>query len=369
MALRTGGRILVDNLVAHGVELVFCVPGESFLGAIEAFREVENRVKLIVCRQEGGAANMAEAYGKMTGRPGICFVTRGPGVTNASIGLHTARQDSTPMILLIGQVGRDDLGREAFQEIDYRRMLGEVTKWVDQVDDPARIPEYVARAYSIAMAGRRGPVALVFPEDVLTELAEAADVAPAPVAEPAPTPQQMASLAELLAASERPLAIVGGSGWSEAACADLIRFAEAFELPVAAAFRCQDRMDNTHRLYVGELGTTVSPELGKRVREADLVVAIGTRLDEMTTSGYALIRPPVPDQKLVHVYPGAEELGRVFARDASDQRGGRPVPCRSRGAESHASRRDRGPGSPRRAERSRHNSPAVPSRARSISSR
>ncbi len=313
MTLRTGGRILVDNLVGHGVDLAFCVPGESFLGAIEAFREVENRVRLIVCRQEGGAANMAEAYGKLSGRPGVCFVTRGPGVTNASIGLHTARQDSTPMMLLVGQVGRDDLGREAFQEIDYRRMLGEVTKWVDQVDDPARIPEYVARAYAIAMAGRRGPVALVFPEDVLTALAEAADVAPAPVAEPAPSPAQMAALAELLTAAERPLAIVGGSGWSSEACADLIRFAEAFALPVTAAFRCQDRMDNTHRLYVGELGTTVSPELGKRVRDADLIVAIGTRLDEMTTSGYTLLRAPVPSQKLVHVHPGAEELGRVFA--------------------------------------------------------
>ena len=178
MALRTGGRILVDNLIGHGVELAFCVPGESFLGAIEAFREVENRVKLIVCRQEGGAANMAEAYGKLTGRPGVCFVTRAPGVTNASIGLHTARQDSTPMLLLIGQVGRAELGREAFQEVDFRRMLGELTKWVDQVDDPARIPEYVARAYAVAMSGRRGPVALVFPEDVLTALAETTDIAP-----------------------------------------------------------------------------------------------------------------------------------------------------------------------------------------------
>ena len=313
MALRTGGRILVDNLIGRGVELAFCVPGESFLGAIEAFREVENRVKLIVCRQEGGAANMAEAYGKLTGRPGVCFVTRAPGVTNASIGLHTARQDSTPMLLLIGQVGRAELGREAFQEVDFRRMLGELTKWVDQVDDPARIPEYVARAYAVAMSGRRGPVALVFPEDVLTALVETTDVAPTPVAEPAPSPAQMAVLAELLAAAERPLAIVGGSGWSEAACADLVCFAEAFALPVAAAFRCQDRMNNTHALYVGELGTTVSPELGKRVRDADLIVAIGTRLDEMTTSGYTLLNAPVPSQKLVHVHPGAEELGRVFA--------------------------------------------------------
>ena len=313
MALRTGGRILVDNLLAHGADTVFCVPGESFLGAIEAFREVENRMRLVVCRQEGGAANMAEASGKLSGRPGLCFVTRAPGVSNALIGLHTARQDSTPMILLIGQVGRADLGREAFQEVDYRRLLGEVTKWVDQVDDPARIPEYVARAYGIAMAGRRGPVALVFPEDVLTALAETTDVPPAPVVEPAPRAMEMTALADRLAEAERPLAIVGGSGWTEEACADLARFAEAFELPVTAAFRCQDRMDNRHTLYVGELGTSVSPELAKRVRESDLIVAIGTRLDEMTTSGYTLIEAPLPKQKLVHVHPGAEELNRVFA--------------------------------------------------------
>ena len=311
--VRTGGRILVDNLIGHGADLVFCVPGESFLGAIEALRQAENSVRLISCRQDGGAAYMAEAYGKLTGRPGICFVTRGPGVANAMIGLHTARQDSTPMLLLIGQVGRSEIGREAFQEIDYRRMLGEVTKWVDQVDEPARIPEFVARAYSIAMSGRRGPVALVFPEDVLTAVAEAIDVPAMPVAEPAPTPAEMTRLAGMLAAAERPLAIVGGSGWSEEARADLVRFCEAFSLPVAAGFRCQDRMDNTHPLYVGELGTSVSPELSRRVRTADLIVAIGERLGEMTTSGYTLIEAPLPKQALVHVHPGAEELGRVFS--------------------------------------------------------
>jgi len=313
MTLRTGGRILVDNLIAHGADLVFCVPGESFLGAIDALREVENRVRLISCRQDGGAAYMAEAYGKLTGRPGIGFVTRGPGVTNASIGLHTARQDSTPMLLLIGQVGRAEVGREAFQEIDYRKMLGEVTKAVEQVDDPARIPEFVARAWSIAMAGRRGPVALVFPEDVLTALAEAEDVPPIPIAEPGPTADQIKRLASLLSAAERPLAIVGGSGWTEDARSDLVKFAEAFSLPVAAGFRCQDRMDNEHPLYVGELGTSVSPELSKRVRAADLIVVIGERLGEMTTSGYSIIEAPVPKQTLVHVHPGAEELGRVFA--------------------------------------------------------
>jgi acetolactate synthase-1/2/3 large subunit len=310
---RTGGRILVDNLIGHGADLVFCVPGESFLGAIEAFRQVENRIKLISCRQDGGAAFMAEASGKLTGRPGICFVTRGPGVTNAMIGLHTARQDSTPMLVLIGQVGRAEIGREAFQEIDYRRMLGEVTKWVDQVDDPARIPEFVSRAYAIAMSGRRGPVALVFPEDVLTAVAEAVDVPAMPIAEPAPTPAEMTHLAALLDAAERPLVIVGGSGWTDNARADLARFAEVFSLPVAAGFRCQDRMDNDHPLYVGELGPSVSPELSRRVRTADLIVAIGERLGEMTTSAYTLIESPLPKQRLVHVHPGAEELGRVFS--------------------------------------------------------
>jgi acetolactate synthase-1/2/3 large subunit len=313
MADRTGGRILIDNLIGQGADMVFCVPGESFLGAIEALREVENRVRLIVCRQEGGAANMAEAYGKLTGRPGICFVTRGPGVANASIGLHTARQDSTPMLLLIGQVGRDMAGREAFQEVDFRRVLGELTKWVDQVEDPARIPEYVARAHAIAMSGRKGPVALVFPEDVLTELAETADVPQRPLAEPAPRAEDMSALAALLEVAERPLAIVGGSGWSESARRDLVAFAETFGLPVAAGFRCQDRMDNTHPLYVGELGTSVSPQLAQRVCDADLLLAIGDRLGEMTTSGYTLIRSPAPAQKLVHIHPGAEELGRVFA--------------------------------------------------------
>jgi acetolactate synthase-1/2/3 large subunit len=234
-------------------------------------------------------------------------------VTNASIGLHTARQDSTPMLLLIGQVGRDMIGREAFQEIDYRRMLSEVTKWVDQVDDPARIPEYVARAWSIAVAGRRGPVALVFPEDVLTALADVEDVPATLLAEPSPSALQMAAFVELLASAERPLVIVGGSGWSTEACVALARFAEKFGLPVAAAFRCQDRMDNEHPLYVGELGTSVSPQLAARVKSADLVIAIGDRLGEMTTSGYELIEAPTPRQKLVHVHPGADELARVFA--------------------------------------------------------
>lgn len=313
--LRTGGQILVDNLLAHGADTVFCVPGESFLGAIDAMRDASNRLRLFTCRHEGGAANMAEAYGKLTGRPGLCFVTRGPGVSNACIGVHTARQDSTPMILLVGQVGRGMLGREAFQEIDFRKMLSELTKWVEYADDPRRLPEIVARAYAIAMAGRKGPVAIVMPEDVLTERAEVRDALPQETPEPAPSAGQLARLVDLLAEAERPLLLLGGSGWSEAARADMTAFAEAFHLPVTVGFRCQDRMDNAHPLYVGELGTSVSPKLARRVKDADLLLVVGERLGEMTTNGYTLVEPPMPRQRLVHVHPGPEELGRVYRAD------------------------------------------------------
>ena len=315
MAPRTGGQVLVDALLARGVGTVFCVPGESFLGALDALYGASDRIRLISCRHEGGAANMAEAYGKLTGRPGICFVTRGPGATHASIGLHTARQDSTPMILFIGQVGSGMLGREAFQEIDYRRMFGEVTKWVDQVDDPDRIPEYLARAWNIAMSGRKGPVALVMPEDVLTAETGTADIPPQPIAEPAPGPEQMREVGSRLGAARRPLMIVGGSGWSPAVRGDMTAFAEKFGLPVAAGFRCQDRMDNTHPLYVGELGTSVTPELARRVKDSDLLLVAGERLGEMTTSGYTLLSAPDPKQRLIHVHAGAEELGKVYRAD------------------------------------------------------
>lgn len=315
MRKRTGGQVLIDHLISYGSEMAFCVPGESFLGALDAFYDRGDSIKLITCRHEAGAANMAEAYAKLTGRPGICFVTRGPGATHAAIGLHTARQDSTPMILFIGQVGRDMLGREAFQEIDYRRMFGEVAKHIEEVASAERLPEVIARAFAIAMQGRKGPTVVVLPEDILTGLVEAEDVPLQAFAEPAPPPSAIAAMLERLDAAERPLLIVGGSGWNSDACQDLVRFAEAFELPVVAGFRCQDRMDNTHRLYAGELGTSVTPALSERVKSADLLIVLGERLGEMTTSGYTLVASPVPVQALVHIHAGAEEIGKSIRPD------------------------------------------------------
>jgi acetolactate synthase-1/2/3 large subunit len=310
--VRTGGRILVDNLLAQGVDLAFCVPGESYLPVLDALYDVRDRLRLIVCRQEGGAAYMAEAYGKLTGRPGIVFVTRGPGATNAAIGIHTAQQDSTPLIAFVGQVGSDFVDREAFQEIDYRRMYGSIAKWVAQIDRADRIPEYVARAFRVAMSGRPGPVVLALPEDMLTAKA---DVADGPKVEPvvvAPSGAQVSALRELLAGARRPLVVTGGSGWTPAACADLARFAEANALPVACAFRNQDTFDNRHVNYAGDVGIGINPKLASRVREADVLVVIGERLGEMVTSGYTLLSSPQPKQSLVHAHPGGDELGRVY---------------------------------------------------------
>jgi acetolactate synthase-1/2/3 large subunit len=310
--VRTGGRILVDNLLAQGVDLAFCVPGESYLPVLDALYDVRERLRLIVCRQEGGAAYMAEAYGKLTGRPGIVFVTRGPGATNAAIGIHTAQQDSTPLIAFVGQVGSDFVDREAFQEIDYRRMYGSVAKWAAQIDRADRIPEYVARAFRMAMSGRPGPVVLALPEDMLVATAEATDaprVEPIPVA---PSTAQMAALRELLSGSRKPLVIAGGGGWSADACADLARFAEANALPVACAFRNQDVFDNRHANYAGDVGIALNPKLAARVREADVLLVLGERLGEMVTSGYTLLQSPRPKQALVHAHPGGEELGRVY---------------------------------------------------------
>jgi len=310
--VRTGGRILVDNLVAQGVDLAFCVPGESYLAVLDALHDARERLRLIVCRQEGGAAYMAEAYGKLTGRPGIVFVTRGPGASNAAIGIHTACQDSTPLIAFVGQVGSDFADREAFQEIDYRLMYGGVAKWAAQIDRAERIPEYVARAFRVALSGRPGPVVLALPEDMLASTAEALDasrVAPALVH---PAPEQIAAARVLLAAARQPLVVVGGSGWTPAACAALARFSEANGLPVACAFRSQDVFDNRHRNYAGDVGIGINPRLSARVRNADVLLVIGERLGEMVTSGYTLLEAPQPRQTLIHVHPGAEELGRVF---------------------------------------------------------
>src|SRR5450631_618855 len=310
--MRTGGRILVDNLLLQGADIAFCVPGESYLAVLDAMYDVRDTLRLVICRQEGGAAYMAEAYGKLTGRPGIVFVTRGPGASNAAIGIHTAQQDSTPLIVFVGQVGGDFQDREAFQEIDYRRMYGSIAKWVAEIDSPERIPEYVARAFRVATQGRPGPVVLALPEDMLASTADVDDAARIEPVAAHPSAAQIAELRERLAGSKRPLVVVGGSGWTAAACADLQRFAEANALPVACAFRAQDLFDNAHELYAGDVGIAINPKLAARVRDADVLLVAGERLGEMTTGGYTLLSVPQPAQTLIHVHPGSEELGRVF---------------------------------------------------------
>ncbi|MGG7603801.1 thiamine pyrophosphate-binding protein [Massilia sp. BKSP1R2A-1] len=307
---RTGGQILVDALHIHGVDTAFGVPGESYLDVLDALHDSD--IRFVINRQEGGAAFMAEAYGKMTGKPGICFVTRGPGATNASIGVHTAFQDSTPMILFIGQVGSDFIDREAFQEIDYRRMYGQMAKWVTQIDRADRIPEYIARAFQVATSGRPGPVVLALPEDMLVTKAAVADARRYQPVQAAPSADQIAQLRTMLAESRKPIVLLGGGSWSEQACADLARFAEANRLPVGCTFRFQDLLDNAHPNYVGDVGIGINPKLAARVKEADLVIAIGPRLGEMTTSGYSLLSSPVPRQKLVHIHADPDELGSVY---------------------------------------------------------
>jgi acetolactate synthase-1/2/3 large subunit len=307
---RTGGQILVDVLQTHGTDIVFGVPGESYLAVLDALHD--SSIRFIINRQEGGAAFMADAYGKLTGRPGICFVTRGPGATNASIGVHTAFQDSTPMILFIGQVGNDFVEREAFQEIDYRRMFGPMSKWVAQIDRADRVPEYVARAFQVATSGRPGPVVLALPEDMLIETAAVANGRAYRPVQAAPDAKQIAELRTMLAAAQRPLVLLGGSGWDNAACDAIRHFAEANRLPVACAFRFQDLFDNRHPHYIGDVGIGINPKLAQRIRNADLLIAIGPRLGEMTTGGYTLLDAPQPKQQLIHVHSGAEELGRVY---------------------------------------------------------
>ena len=307
---RHGGKLLVDQLVVHGADTVFSVPGESFLAVLDGL--YDSPIRLITCRQEAGAANMADAYGKLTGRPGIAIVTRGPGATQASVGVHTAFQDSTPLILLVGQVASDQVEREAFQEIDFRRMFGPMAKWVAQIDRADRIPEYVARAFTTACAGRPGPVVLALPEDMLTSETDVADALPFQVIQAHPGGDQVEQLRGLLERAERPLAIVGGAGWTAGAARDLRAFLEANALPAGAAFRRQDAIDNDSPSYVGDVGIGLNPKLAARVRESDLLLVVGPRLGEMTTSGYTLVEPPAPVQTLVHVHAGAEELGRVY---------------------------------------------------------
>jgi acetolactate synthase-1/2/3 large subunit len=307
---RSGGQILVDALQVHGVDTAFGVPGESYLDVLDALHD--SNIRFVINRQEGGAAFMAEAYGKLTGKPGICFVTRGPGATNASIGVHTAYQDSTPMILFIGQVGTDFMDREAFQEIDYRRMYGQMAKWVAQIDRADRIPEYIARAFQVATSGRPGPVVLALPEDMLIAQAEVADTRRYQPVQASPSAAQIDTLRSMLLEAKKPLLLLGGGTWTDEACADVQKFAEANGLPVACAFRFQDLLDNDHPQYVGDVGIGINPKLAARVKEADVLIAFGPRLGEMTTSGYSLLASPVPKQRLVHIHPDPQELGSVY---------------------------------------------------------
>jgi acetolactate synthase I/II/III large subunit len=307
---RTGGEILIDQLLAQGVEHVFCVPGESYLAALDAFHD--RPIKLTVCRQEGGATMMAEAVGKATGRPGIAFVTRGPGATNASPGIHIAKQDSTPLIVFVGQVGRSMREREAFQELDYRAVFGTMAKWATEIDDPARIPEIVSRAFFVACNGRPGPVVIALPEDMLTQRTSVPD---APKVEPVeiwPGQADMARLQKLLWASKQPIVIVGGSRWSEAACASLARFGERFAVPIASQFRREHLIDSKHPSYAGDVGLGPNPKLIARIKAADLVILIGGRMSEIPSQAYSLFEIPAPRQTFVHIHPGSEELGRVY---------------------------------------------------------
>ena len=307
---RSGGEILVDQLLIQGVERATCVPGESYLAVLDALHDAA--IDVMICRQEGGAAMMADAYGKLTGRPGICFVTRGPGASNASPGIHIAMQDSTPMIVFVGQVERGMREREAFQELDYKAVFGTMAKWAVEIDDAARIPEIIARAFRVALQGRPGPVVIALPEDVLTDMATVADAPRVEVAEPAPREVDMARLQALLAEAERPLVILGGSGWSHEARAATISFVERFDLPVTTSFRRSALFPADHGNYVGDLGVGPSPKLAARVKEADLVLLVGGRFSEQQSMSYTLLDVPVPRQKLVHVYPDPDELGRVY---------------------------------------------------------
>ncbi len=319
MTKRLAGHALVEALIAQGIDTVFGVPGESYLAVLDGFHAHAKRIRFITCRHEGGASFMAEAQGKLSCWPGVCFVTRGPGASNAAIGLHTAFQDSTPMVLFVGQVAAEQRDREAFQELDYRQVFGPGTlgmaKWVGEVQHADRLPEYVARAFHTAMQGRPGPVVLVLPEDMLTAMT-AAPVLPRIVpAQAWPAPGALRNLRERLLAAQRPLVIAGGPLWSAESARALQRFAESWQLPVACGFRFQDTFDNCHPQYAGDVGIGINPKLAARVREADLILAVGVRLGEMTTGGYEHLTVPRPQQTLVHLHPGAEELGRVYAAD------------------------------------------------------
>ena len=309
--LRSAAEVLVDQLRIHGVRHVFCVPGESFLAVLDAFHDSD--LSVTVCRQEGGAAMMAEAIGKVTGRPGVCFVTRGPGATNAAHGIHIARQDSSPLVMFVGQVARDTREREAFQELDYRAVFGSMTKWATEIDDPARVPEIVSRAFHTAANGRPGPVVIAIPEDMLVERVAVSDAPPFALIETSPGPDEMRKFAELLAGARAPIVINGGSRWSQEACDRLARFAEKYALPVCTTFRRGHLFDQTHPCYAGDLGIGPNPKLLERIKSSDLVIVIGGRLGELPSQHYTLFDIPRPQTPFVHVHPGAEELGRVYS--------------------------------------------------------
>ena len=312
---RTGAQLLVDALLTHGADMAFGVPGESYLAVLDAMHDVEDKFKFIICRQEGGAANMADAYGKLTGRPGLCFVTRGPGASNAAVGLHTAFQDSTPMILFIGQVHSEVVEREAFQEVDYRRMFGQMAKWVASIDRADRVQEMISHAYHLATSGRPGPVVLALPEDMQDALAENKALACYQRVAAHPGEADMHKLREMLAKAKKPMVILGGAGWNKKGCDDFLAFATAFDLPVACSYRAQDMIDNRDAHYVGDVAVGLNPTLSARIQQSDLLIAIGSRLGEWTTVNYGLIDIPRPKQPFVHIYPGAEELGRVYQAD------------------------------------------------------
>lgn len=308
--MKTGGRLIVDSLAAQGVERVFCIPGESYLAVLDALHDSD--IQTIVCRHEGGAAMMAEAHGKLTGRPGVCLVTRGPGATNAAAGIHVAQQDSTPMVLLVGQIERGMRGRDAFQEVDYTHLFGTMAKWAAEIDSADRVPEMISRAFHVACSGRPGPVVLALPEDMLVEEAEVAVASPALIAEPAAAPATLAAVAERLRRAEKPVIIAGGSRWTPEAAADLARFAEAWDIPVACSFRRQMLVDHLHPVYAGDVGLGINPALLARLKEADVVLLLGGRLSEVPSQSYGVLDIPTPQVSLIHVHPGPEELGRVY---------------------------------------------------------
>jgi len=323
MTKQLAGHLLVDCLLAQGVTHAFGVPGESYIAVLDGLYARRDEIQFITCRQEGGAAFMAEAHGKLTGRPGVCIVTRGPGATNASIGVHTAFQDSTPMVLLVGDVASDCRDREAFQEVDYCSFFGPSTKGfakrVERIDDADRIPEYVARAFATAMNGRPGPVVLVLPEDMLTQMTDAKPLPRVEAVQAWSDPGSLRTLREMLLKSERPFIIAGGGGWTPQSAQALQRFAENWKLPVGNAFRFQDTFDNHHPLYAGDVGIGLNPKLAARVKASDLIIAIGPRLGEMTTGNYTLLEAPKPKQKLVHIHSSGEELNRVYQADLAIQ--------------------------------------------------